>query len=861
MWDSMLEETEVVAIHISKYPVIEQLYAKLNSKLSQILRDSLLNFYTLMLKFQVHVVKYFDPARKGSRTVEGMNPVTADRNKKEMQAIEEARHRVDDNIILVDAEVTKLGIDNLKEGQEGQHEQLLAVKEGIKALSLDLEGGFSQAERHQQQRHKDLIEMWKGSLDEMKSNAEQERIQMELNYSSSVRSWLSEASPWDDHERARSQRQMGLGTWLIEDDDFKSWRTAGNSSLLWIYGFAGTGKTGLVCRVIEELTDEETSSESHRLAIFYCSNDKARTGRGDRFSRSDPEEALRSVVSQLSTARQDIAPIVAEKFETFGPSSDRPKTLDYVDCVEILVDISRTINITIVLDAFDECDQDKAPTLLRHLEQVIQQSPNVRVLISTRPFPAIEKHLTAGPSIEITKERNGRDVREFIERTLEDRIQNGKLLNGEIDSALRMSITNTLSTRAGNMFLYASLLLRQLCDENHTIDADSIRKKLDELPKNLTEIYNRIMEEIHDPKNSQRSCLLAQNAIKWLLRAQRSLDYEALLEAISPPERRADPDEVLRACRTLVILEGERIEFAHYSVREHVMRMEAYNPSQCNIVATQSCLRILNTYFGADAMIRSRLSESQIAFKDYALLYWPLHYEGIARSDLADHRNAINAMLRSLFLKDRGDRHTYEDWFRNVLEMAEPLVKDNYLASKLNSLRANPPSPLFAACVFGLEDLIGKFGKMLDGLNKCNEHGQNALCLAIENDKIEAVKALLSGRFPADLNSLNLKAVQQLIDWDAAKPPQFILYASALQCAAATGRLEIAEYLIKEGAHVDLVAGYFGSPLQAACRNGHTDVVELLLRNGAAPNNQGGFHGSYPSISISSLSTIWKDCT
>ena len=842
----MLEETEIVATHISKYPVIEQLYAKLNSKLSKLLRDSLLNFYILMLKFQVHVVKYFDPARKGSRTIEGMNPVTADRNKKEMQAIEEARHRVDDNIILVDAEITKLGIDNLKEGQEGQHKQLLAVKEGIKALSQDLEGGFSEAEQHQQQRHRDLVEMWKGSLDEMKLNAEQERIQIELNYTASVRSWLSDASPWHDHERARRQRQMGLGRWLVEDDEYKRWQLFLNPPILWIYGFAGTGKTGLVCRVIEELAEEEISNDNHRLAIFYCSNDKARTGRRDVFSRSDPEEALRSIVSQVSTARREVAPIVAEKFENFGPSSDRPKTLDYVDCMETLVDISRTTSITIVLDAFDECDQDKAPILLRHLEEIIRQSSNVRVFISTRPFPAIEKHLAASPSIEVTKERNGRDVREFIERTLEDRMQNQKPLNGEVvDPALKRTITETLSARAGNMFLYASLLLRQLWDENHTIDAESIRKKLDELPKNLTEIYDRIMEEIHDStSNSLRSCLLAQNAIKWLLRAQRSLDYQALLEAVSPPERRADLDEVLRACRTLVVSEGERIEFAHYSVREHVMRMEAYNPSQCNIVATRSCLRILNTYFGADAMTRSRLSESQIAFKDYALLYWPLHYEGIARSDLADHRNAINAMLRSLFLKDRGDRHTYGDWFRNVLQMAEPLVKDNYLASKLNALRANPPSPLFAACVFGLEDLIGRFSRSVDGLNIYNEHGQNALCLAIENDKLEAVKALLSGRFPADLNSLNLKAVQQLIDWDTAKPPKYTLYASALQCAAATGRLEIAEYLIKEGAHIDLVAGYFGSPLQAASLNGHAAIVELLLRKGAEPNNQGGFHGA-----------------
>lgn len=69
-----------------------------------------------------------------------------------------------------------------------------------------------------------------------------------------------------------------------------------------------------------------------------------------------------------------------------------------------------------------------------------------------------------------------------------------------------------------------------------------------------------------------------------------------------------------------------------------------------------------------------------------------------------------------------------------------------------------------------------------------------------------------------------------------------------MQCAAATGQLAIAEYLIERGAHIDLVAGYYGSPLQAAALKDHASVVELLLRKGAEPNSQGGFHGMYDQL-------------
>lgn len=854
----MLEGTEEMATHISKYPVIEQLYANIDSELSKALRDSLLKFFILILSFQMHTIKYFDPDRKGRRTAFGMNPITANSIKKELQTIQQARERVDKDVILVDAEVTKLGVENLKEGQEGQKEQLTAIREGIKALSRDLDGDFSDAERHQQERHKDLIEMWKGPLDEMKKDAENQRIERETNYLSAVRLWLSVAKPWENHKSSKDQRRLALGKWLANTSEFKNWQTPEGSSMLWLHGFAGTGKTGLVCRVIENLRDNlddpETGQEIRRLAIFYCSNDKAKTSREGTFSRADPKEALRSIVSQLSTRRIDryVAPIVGEKFEASGPGSDNQRPLDYSDCVEILVEVSKVLPITIVLDAFDECDQDKSPDLIKHLKDVIARSPDrVKVFISTRSFPAIENDLKADPSIGVTPERNKDDVREFIETTLDDRIKDKELLDGVVETDLREKIRDTLTSRAQNMFLYASLLLNQLCDRNHTNDADSIRKKLDELPENLVEMYNRIMVEIHDDRNnSPRSCRLAQDTFKWLLCAQsteKPLGYESILEAVSPPERKADIDEVVAACRTLVKKESDTISFAHYSVREHVVKMESYSPSQCNIVAARSCLRVLNKLFATDESVRHQLSEPERSFADYALLYWPLHYEGIAQNDIAEHRAAINAMLRSFLLtKGRGDRHkygVYEKWFRDAQRMAAPLKANKYLASKLSALQADPPNPLFAACVFGLEDLIARFGRELNGLNKCNEDGQNALCLAIENNKFEAVKALLSRRFPADLNLLNVLAVQQFEDWNPAERPRVILYASALQCAAATGKLDIAEFLIDQGAHIDLMAGYFGSPLQAACLNGHGAIVELFLRKGATPNSQGGFHG------------------
>lgn len=278
---------------------------------------------------------------------------------------------------------------------------------------------------------------------------------------------------------------MRLGKWPANELEFKVWQISEKSSTLWLHRFAGTGKTGLVCRAIENLRqnleDQETGQEFRRLTIFYFSNDKAKSGRDVTFSKSDLKEALRSIVSQLATTKQDryVAPILREKFDASGLGSDVQMPLDYSDCVEILVQISKSSPVTIVLDAFNECDQDKSLALIKHLKEVMRQSPDLfEVFSSTRSL----NELKADPSIEVTEERNKDDVREFIEITLDKRINDEELLNRVVEpklTQLRVRVRNTLIGRAQNMFLYASLLLNRLCDNTCHDDGESISKMLD----------------------------------------------------------------------------------------------------------------------------------------------------------------------------------------------------------------------------------------------------------------------------------------------------------------------------------------------------------------------------------------------
>lgn len=961
----MLEGTELVSQLIIQYPVMEKTYARIDSDLSKVLRDSLLSFYCILLKFQIRAITYFDKNKKVPRALTGLNPISVADLLKLRSAVIDAKAKVDQNISIVHYDFMKCGIEELKLGQNeiltGQKEQLAITRNGILSLAQStgsaikgqtafMQTQFVELDARQQKRMEimmnEVVNQWQGPLDSimkaMMKADEEKRLAREQNKLAEIRRWLSVALPDKDHDDAKAKRPISLGGWLLNHRKFVEWNMSPASSILWVYGLAGTGKTNLSYRVIdslqsrpekpdcepahgvqdeshvvdgdyvsvpmngEEAESEEpgyavetplqdllqaedvpkdtqlyqASSNAHdasplhpdsatirseeaspeiknpkkngRLAFFYCSNDKAASDREEVFSRADPEEAFRSIVSQLATAKRGKNIRIVKKLKEYearyGTKSDTHRTLNYSECADVILSVSLEESVVIVIDALDECDHERCGELIDKLKEIIGSTPinksayPVKVFVTTRSFAAIEKDLDSDHSLEVTAENNRADVRKFIGETLQQRSDD--LLQGTASPKLMKEIEDTLAERAQNMFLYASLLLQQLCDRNHYDDEDSVRKKLERLPRTLTDVYDKVIEEIHDDKNnSARLCAIAQNTLRWLLRAQRPLECDVLLEAVSSIGEKAKAEEILRWCRTLVVKENTVFEFAHYSIREYLQKKPEYDPSQSDLIATQSCLRILNTSFEAENL-NATLSNAQKCFSDYASLYWPVHYEGIEIDYMDDRREPIKVLLRNFLLQGHGKTNKYEHWRKTAQKMANELGDKEYLSAKLKTLQADPPTPLFAACVFGFPDIIGRFGRDLHGLDKCNAHGQSALSLAIENRKLGTVKALLSRRFPADVNRLNVKAVEQFAQFDIKSPPPFIHYASPLQTAASQGYHDIAEYLIERGAHVDLVAGYYGSALQAAALHGHESIVSLLLSKGAEPNSQGGYYGN-----------------
>ena len=284
----------------------------------------------------------------------------------------------------------------------------------------------------------------------------------------------------------------------------------------------------------------------------------------------------------------------------------------------------------------------------------------------------------------------------------------------------------------------------------------------------------------------------------------------------------------------------------HDAVRDYLKDQPEFSESDCHLAAADRCLRMMKVASYTSASH----SPQQTFFHWYATRFWPLHYQKIdftlisEDKALAEERQKgfdhVRESLKKFVMQGHKTSPAFNKWLDKVPDYITNLDKNHPLSQQLSSLQASVTTAPHAICVFGFADLIESHAEQFD-FRQGNAHGHTALIIAIDNNQVNTVKALVaSGR--ADVNQFNLRAAQQLSE---QKFEPVISYATALQAAVVKGSRAIFDLLVDRGAKLDLVAGYYGSMLQAACLKGHAELVEYLLDDAKIdPNSQGGYHGN-----------------
>nr|RBQ98164.1 hypothetical protein FVER53263_20443 [Fusarium verticillioides] len=225
----------------------------------------------------------------------------------------------------------------------------------------------------------------------------------------------------------------------------------------------------------------------------------------------------------------------------------------------------------ITIDGLDEIDDCTQQVFLHLILDELKNLPHAKLLISSRRVERIERILKPIAMMLPIGHKNS----DCIEAYISHRGRNW-LENSYFDCDARTEVRQLLSplaSKADGMFLYARIVLE---DVEMLQDLDSIRDQLSALPEGLDEAYERILQRItKHPTAAQKQC---KKILSWIACSPVQITRHEMEQAliIQADQRRVPAVRsklnTLPLCGPLVEVEDEHLKFAHFTVKEYLLR-------------------------------------------------------------------------------------------------------------------------------------------------------------------------------------------------------------------------------------------------------------------------------------------------
>ncbi|OCL07799.1 hypothetical protein AOQ84DRAFT_389280 [Glonium stellatum] len=573
--------------------------------------------------------------------------------------------------------------------------------------------------------------------------------------------WLSPEPYIQHHKQATRDILTGTGQWLLSDTVFKEWKDDSTSSILWLHGIPGSGKSKLVSIAIEDALKRFKAGDSPQPVFFYCSRNPAEP------ARSDPNAIFASLARQLSCLEPG-KPLLRPTVELFKKKEEEGFASGLLQMDESLTLVLQLIAqyplTTIIIDAMDECNPRKRHELLKALEQIIRDSSSlVKIFVSSRNDQDIVLRLQHYPNLEIDSRRNGDDIARFVKNQTEQLIQDGELLQYSTSQVeMKKLIVDEVIKGATGMFRWASMQLQYLC--SFDLDAD-IKSSLGRLPPDLHTLYAELYEML-STKPGKVQAIVFKNVLRWLLCAQRTLKTEEFLCAVSMDPQSgksvslASKDLVLKICNNFIVFDSQldTFRFAHLSVREFLEQRPAYNNSTINALAAEICLWTLlstSSNFATEELLlqlgwHTNTSQARLGkLRIYADIYWAAHCKS-ARGERSSGR--LKMALKHILSGGGEASSSITQWndrlWRGLLSVRWLVEARWDVRMALEDTVPTANSALFAglliACAFDFEEYIEDMvGRAVLTIQCVNTQGRSPLHVAARNGSCASLSRLL----------------------------------------------------------------------------------------------------------------------
>ena len=323
---------------------------------------------------------------------------------------------------------------------------------------------------------------------------------------------------WLHYPRMTSRKESVKDThsdtfqWILKSKDlgnnkpnpgFRTWLESGNG-IYWLAGKAGSGKSTLMKLITEHRKTQEALRTWAGDTVLVFPSFYFWYG-GTQMQRSQLG-MLRSLLHELVLTDKSLIP-VAFPLWTEKDGDEEP------DFHEVAAAFRRTLaadkrKICFFIDGLDEYEGDSIRTaaLADYLGELANLSPNVKLVVSSRPVHELQVHIKAWPHLMLQDLTSG-DISTFVEDKLR---RNEQILRLEKqEPTATATLMNELVSRASGVFLWVYVVVQSLLYGLESRDklADLI-VRVSELPAELDELFSVMLERIGPRYRAQAFRLL-----------------------------------------------------------------------------------------------------------------------------------------------------------------------------------------------------------------------------------------------------------------------------------------------------------------------------------------------------------------
>ncbi|RSL96817.1 hypothetical protein CDV31_013283 [Fusarium ambrosium] len=629
--------------------------------------------------------------------------------------------------------------------------------------------------------------------------------------------------------------------WFLKHPDYVDWldpnKLDQHGGFLWINGKPGAGKSTLM-KFVYTRAKKEAAGNAATIAFFF-------NARGHDLEKSTVG-MHRSLLLQLLEKLPDLQEVLDDP--DYTPRNQGGCRTWGVEALQGV--FSQAIEklgerrLTCFVDALDEGEESQVRAMVRYFEDLadhaVQNRSKLYICFSSRHYPYI-------------------DIRTGRKLTLEDQIGHGQDLDSYVQSSLIAGVGKEaeeiragILQKAAGVFMWVVLVVDILNKEFRRGRIFAVRKRLQEIPAELSELFRDMLRRDQDNMDDFLLC------IQWILYAKRPLKreefYFTIVSGLDPePENLAEwnPEHittdhlqrfVLSSSKGLAeIAKSNIVQFIHESVRDFLIK--------------DNGLRDLWPELGEDfqSLSHDRLKQCCHTYIQVDISVHLSFGEALPKAT-SDAAKALRQLVSGKFpFLEYATRHAlyHADAAANGLPQDE-FVKDFPLEAWINldnlfekyEIRRHTPtaSLLYILAEKGLARLIKTTLRHDPIINIQGERYRYPLFAALANSHRDAVKALLQQETSLPQENDISTQLEYGRDFTARKDETPLLWSLE------EGHIVLAKLLITSGEFslnlkdskgqtaLSLAArnGHeaidFGrTPLSLAALNGHVGIVKLLL--------------------------------